>query len=151
MFRIANTLRNNNFLNSLRRSTQVKSKGELSKIIRRKCTNSSNELGLSAVVSSLPHQNETPVRYTWLDSPSNWTEPYLTDRSRSASVEGTVKAILSSSNPHNRIDKLPPLNHMACDDLISMLIAFDDAGLPTHCRIMRTLVEEITDQMKNGK
>lgn len=149
MFRTANTLQNYNFLNLIGRSSQV-----FSKTTRWKSYESCNKNDPSVVGSSLRHENGQSKdfsAYRWTHHPDQWNQPYLMNRSRSASVESAVNAVLSSPNSDNDIEKLPPLRHMPCDDLIAMLIDFDDAGLPTHCRIMNTLVEEITDQTKISK
>lgn len=150
MFRTANTLKTYKFLNLL---SPVNLK-VFSNSIRWKSTESYNENGSSAVGSSLRQANVPSIVLSvpgWAHGQDNWIQPYVTNRSSSECVEGAVNAVLSSPNSGNEIEKLPPIRHMPCDDLVAMLINFDDAGLPTHCRIMNTLLEEITDQTKKSK
>lgn len=149
MIRTVNLLRRNNFGKFPGCSSQLSSvligPAVLSRFIGRKCTD--NGKSHSVLDSSLRRRNGSSTRmYSCSDGISNVRESYLADRNRSDSVEGIVKVGLSSPNT-----ELPPLKDMSCDDLVSTLIAFDDAGLPTHCHIMQTLIEHITNQMKNGK
>lgn len=143
MFRTGHILRNNIFWNSLRRFGQVNAVVVAPEVFcifsRRKCTESSDQ--------PLICNESTTAKRTW---PAGWNEPYLMDRSRSAIAETVVKAVLSSPNGGYQIENLPSIKQMACGDLVSMLVTFDDAGLRRDCVIMQTLVEEITKQMKNG-
>lgn len=146
-------LKNYKFLNSFGRSSQVNLE-VFSRSIRWKSSESCNENDVPVVGSNLRYEKRPSndcSAYRCTNVPGDWNQPYLTNQSRSHTVEGAVGAILSSPNADNEIEKLPPIRDMPCDDLIEMLIKFDDAGLPTHCRIMNTLLEEITDQAKNSK
>lgn len=148
MFRTVNKLGNNNLLRLLRCSGQVNSVAIAPEVLSRVVWRN----GSSVVGTGIPRRNvASTTKHLWSDKPNDWKEPYLTTQSRTASVEDIVRTILSSPNPETQVEKLPPLKRMACDDLIAMLIAFDDAGLAAHCRIVQTLVEEITDQMKDSK
>lgn len=152
MFRTINTLRNknNNFV-TLFRCPEYSVPNILSTVIRWQCTETKNENDHSPVLYSKlrnPRRATRPGHYSISNSANFYNDAYLAGPRRSANVDEIVNAVLSSQN---ELEKLPSFHHMTCDDLISMLIAFDDAGLHFHCRIMQTLIVEITDRLKNGK
>lgn len=136
LFRMANAIRNKYFTNALTQLNQI-NPGIRSR---------------SIIIShgSCHQYHNRPKSSPRSDGTSAAVNSYLTEWRRSDCVNETVKMVLSSSNANIRIGNLPHRNQMSCDDLIAILIACDNAGLPIHCRIVQSLVEDILEQFKNG-